>query len=58
MRSNEEHEVHPRHVIHFWNPETEHTQDLLEFLRSEVIKGREKVIEVRKISKLQFVVEI
>ena len=34
---HEELEEHPRHVICFWNPETERKQDLLEFLRSKVI---------------------
>ena len=34
---HEVHEVHPRHVIHFLKADTDCKQDLLEFLRSEVI---------------------
>ena len=29
----------PRHDIHVWNPETKLEMDLLEFLRSEVVRG-------------------
>ena len=36
-KKTEVHEVRPIHVINFWNPESERKQDLLEFLRSEVI---------------------
>ena len=37
----------PRHVIHFWKAESEHKQDLLEFLRTEIIGGREMSLEVK-----------
>ena len=35
-----------RHVIHFWKAESERKQDLLKFLRSEVVRGRKRLTEV------------